>query len=436
TTIIDGGQTAPAVVFQTSETRASILSGFTVQHGGIFDYRVHVNGGIYLSGSSPTIRNNVLTQNNCWTIYSWSSAPLIENNEISATQDPGGHCSFGGGAGIYISGNLNNDTVSNNGTSPIILGNTIEKNVDSGREDAGGNGGAAIAVWGGSPVIMNNTLRNNSSPGGSGGAINVENGFGVAIVQNLIYGNSAGCGGGALAVQASTDLRTGIAALIANNTIVNNTSTADAGFTECIAISQIYPNPDAYGESSPTQIYINNIVSGSTSYPAVNCGWFEAPSESRQPTFQNNILYNAGGPFFGSFCVDVSNEYNNIAADPQFVSAGDFHLQKTSPAIDAGQNSVFQTLQNLTGMTLSTDFEGNPRPQDTKGQACIIDMGAYEYPSTQNVCSTTETLTSSPNPSTYGQSVTFTAQLSSASGVPTGDVQFSDGATVLGTEAI
>src|SRR5581483_8145685 len=149
TTIIDGGQTAPAVVFQTSETRASILSGFTVQHGGIFDYRVHVNGGIYLSGSSPTIRNNVLTQNNCWTIYSWSSAPLIENNEISATQDPGGHCSFGGGAGIYISGNLNNDTVSNNGTSPIILGNTIEKNVDSGREDAGGNGGAAIAVWGG-----------------------------------------------------------------------------------------------------------------------------------------------------------------------------------------------------------------------------------------------------------------------------------------------
>src|SRR5581483_1782450 len=81
-------------------------------------------------------------------------------------------------------------------------------------------------------------------------------------------------------------------------------------------------------------------------------------------------------------------------------------------------------------------FEGNPRPQDTKGQACIIDMGAYEYPGTQNVCSTTETLTSSPNPSTYGQSVTFTAQLSSASGVPTGDVQFSDGATVLGTEAI
>lgn len=50
---------------------------------------------------------------------------------------------------------------------------------------------------------------------------------------------------------------------------------------------------------------------------------------------------------------------------------------------------------------------------------------------------TTTTLISSLNPSTFGQAVTFTATVtSSASGLPTGMVQFSDGASVLGTAAL
>jgi len=441
-TIIDGGQKAPAVLFNTSETRASILSGFTIQHGGVFDYTVFVNGGIYLGNSSPTILNNILTQNNCWTIYSYWSAPLIQGNEISATQDPQGNCSFGGGAGIYISGNLNGSSMTNNGTSAIILGNTIENNVESGLEDAGGNGGAAIAVWGGSPVIMNNILRNNASPGGSGGAINLQSGQGVAVVQNLIYGNSAGCGGGALAVQTNTDPRTGISALIANNTIVDNvdsnTFPGGAGYSECINIAQIYPSPDSYGASNPAVMFINNIISGSTPYPAVNCSWFSAPSEADQPTFENNILRNAGGSFFGSYCVDVSDEDNNITSDPQFVSpsTGDYHLKSTSPAIDSGQNSVQQTFKTMTGLDFTKDFDGNPRVQDVTGKGCIIDMGVYEYPGTLSICGISETLTSSLNPATVGQNVTFTAQLSAATGTPTGTIQFLDGTNLLSTQTV
>ncbi|MBI3409431.1 MAG: Ig-like domain repeat protein [Planctomycetes bacterium] len=44
---------------------------------------------------------------------------------------------------------------------------------------------------------------------------------------------------------------------------------------------------------------------------------------------------------------------------------------------------------------------------------------------------TTTTVTSSINPSVFGQSVTFTATASSGAGVPTGSVTFSEGATVL-----
>src|SRR5262249_22972683 len=46
------------------------------------------------------------------------------------------------------------------------------------------------------------------------------------------------------------------------------------------------------------------------------------------------------------------------------------------------------------------------------------------------------TLVSSPNPSTQGQSVTFTATVTSTAGVPTGSVNFLDGATVLGSAAL
>jgi Bacterial Ig-like domain (group 3) len=50
--------------------------------------------------------------------------------------------------------------------------------------------------------------------------------------------------------------------------------------------------------------------------------------------------------------------------------------------------------------------------------------------------STTTALASSPNPSTYGQSVGFTAFVSSSSGTPTGTVIFRDGATTLGSSAL
>ncbi len=426
-TIIDGGQMAPAVTFMNGETSASTISGFTIQHGGSF---TAVPGGIYLYMTSPTILNNVITLSNCWDIYSNYSAPLIQNNTISATQDPNGDCSFGGGAAILVWGGLNGYN-SNGINSGVILGNTIENNVESGLEDAGGNGGAGIAVWGGTAIIMNNIIRNNASPGGSGGAINFVNSENTVIAQNLIYGNSAGCGGGAIATDS-------LGLYVFNNTIVDNVGSGNWGFSECAEIAQIYPSPDRYGYDNPSDIFINNIISGSTDYPSVNCSWFSAPSEANQPTFQNNILYNAGGPFFGSFCVDVSDEYNNIAADPQFVSAstGNYHLQSTSPAIDSGQNSVLQTFLTATGTAWTKDFDGNPRVQDATGKGCIIDMGAYEYPGNVSQCGVSETLISSLNPAMAGQNVTFTAQLTATSGTPTGDIQFLDGANLLSTQTV
>ena len=65
--------------------------------------------------------------------------------------------------------------------------------------------------------------------------------------------------------------------------------------------------------------------------------------------------------------------------------------------------------------------------------------GNVEIPVSSNfsiVNSTTTAITSSPNPSTYGELVTFTATVTAASGAPTGTVKFSNGITLIGSGAV
>jgi hypothetical protein len=61
---------------------------------------------------------------------------------------------------------------------------------------------------------------------------------------------------------------------------------------------------------------------------------------------------------------------HNLTADPKFVNAAasDFHLQATSPAINAG----------ATIGIVTTDFSGVSRPQGAE-----YDIGAHEYPGIQ-----------------------------------------------------
>ncbi|MEU5443275.1 Ig-like domain-containing protein, partial [Streptomyces griseofuscus] len=72
----------------------------------------------------------------------------------------------------------------------------------------------------------------------------------------------------------------------------------------------------------------------------------------------------------------------------------------------------------------STNFNPSTSPVDTQ---------------TVNKASTATTLTSTPNPSTFGQTVTLTATVTAVppgTGTPTGTVSFYDGATLLGTSTL
>jgi hypothetical protein len=84
---------------------------------------------------------------------------------------------------------------------------------------------------------------------------------------------------------------------------------------------------------------------------------------------------------------------------------------------------------NFTGF--SGDLTGTTNPQNLtmNGPKTVL----ANFVPNATPAATTTTLTSSLNPSTFGQSVTFTATVSSSSGVPIGLVTFMDGAASIGT---
>jgi len=422
-TIIDGMATPglATVSFHTGELRSSIISNFTIQNGGNTTFASTVyGGGVFVELAAPTILNNVIANNTDSGVFIEAGDALVQGNTISNTI-PSQTTSYSPfpGNGIVLFGAT---TVGGYANSTVI-GNTIENNTK------GSDFGGAIWIWGANgAVIQNNVIRNNVSSQGAVQMYNTEN---IIFSQNLVYNNSvsgdvaAGSGAGGLYFLVPNGGP--LYGIIAGNTIVNNTTSRSIG-----GGSQVYID----GWISKYS-FVNNILYGTGSFPALICGGVYAKN-SAPMLVENNDVFNPSGPAYDSSCANGAGSAGNISVDPLFNNPAnnDFHLKSGSPAIDVGNNQAL-TMLTPYGVNSSTDLDGNQRVQNVTGTPCaIIDIGAYEYPGAPDTCSYTETLKSSLNPSTVGQTVTFTAQLTSPLGIPTGDVQFSDGSTVLGAQLI
>jgi len=453
-TIIDGANHAFTATFQSGEGLTSVLSGFTIENGGM--PQIDVSSSLYtetggvgvLGAASPVIGGNVITHNICTGVFSAGGSPVVESNEISYTVNPPnppktGQCLYNpntgqlwGASPVYVS----YGTAGANTEPAQVVGNTIENNTLNDGNDATDCGGGIFAE---TPFfIFNNTIRNNSTDA-QGGGICITGTFGIAA-QNVIYGNHAGCSGGGVWLEGTFQGGYGPDLQLFVNNVVTGDSTGlnVCGQSQGGELDDPYPGGSEIAVVYPTQTELaNNIVAG-TSAPAAVYVYPNSTTLSplQNAVFDHNDLYNSGGPAFsgGGITGDPSGSYGNISADPRFAdSAGsDFHLTKGSPAIDAGNNSAIEQMAKL-GLSLGADFDGNPRIQDATGKGYpIVDMGPYEFPGADETKPTTILLTPSNYTPNAVTPLPITAKVISPNGTPTGPLTFYLNGKAFGTAQI
>jgi hypothetical protein len=338
TTIVDGGGVAPVAIFHTGEQPAAVLRGFTLQHGAAPTGGPGVGGGIRITGSSPTITGNVITQNTA--------------------------CSQG--SGVYVADGY-----------PVIQGNTISHNSTSCFKGLGGGGALAVSA-GGSPQIIGNVITGNSWKDGVSGML-VHTPGPVLLQGNVITGNRASGAAGGPALRVTIDpLYTTAGSAMVENLVTANLTTGATGGAEVSVFqgtaSLLLTNNTVAGNQAAGLTLENgaqghlevdgNLVDGSgTGQQAIVC---HLGDPSSTIVLHDDDSFGGTSPgFVGCPAQPVAN--GNLSADPHFVDAhhGNYHLAASSPAIDAGDPSA--------PLLPATDLDGAPRVQ---GRA--VDIGAYE----------------------------------------------------------
>jgi hypothetical protein len=384
TTIIDGnGATIMDRVFDVIGNVTVTFSGLTIRNG---DLAKANGGGINNASGSVAVTNCVVT-----------------NNKVDMDMADGG--------GIY-----------SNGVTLTITGSTISQN--SGGVFAGGGG---VAITGGTATITNSTISGNMAPGDKAGGI--LNDATLTITGSTISGNSAGA-------QAGGGLVNGFQNAAPTTTITNSTfsgNTAAGGGAIAVTKGSVNlnfvtisnntvsgTNADGGGilNSGGTVNVHNSLIAANTdqsdpnNFPDV-AGAFISQGNNLigDGTGATGFTSGSNGDQVGTATTELKAQLGPLQNNggPTFTQA----LLAGSPAINAASS---------TGAP-ATDQRGVAR--DAKP-----DIGAYELVQ----ANTMTTLTSTPNPSTSGQAVTFTATVTptgGATGTPAGTVNFLSGTTTL-----
>ncbi len=355
-------------------------------------------GGVINSAASDatmigcTFSGNASLQSNGGGLLNFQSSPEIIDCDFL------NNSAVGLGAAVY-----------NNESSPQLTNCTFINN------DTDSNGGGIANYFGSAPDISNCLFQDNSAV--NGGGIRNESSD-ATIVDCIFSGNAASHFGGAIAnalssptvIRCTFDANTaedgggGLVNATSSPTVTNcnfdgNTARFAGGVYNVLGSSPMITNCRFVGNMA-TAGEGGGMINDMSDPILVNCtfrlnnsGAFAGGAMANgasNPTVSNSILWNNSPneilDVMGSATmVSYSNVQGgwsgtgNIDANPLFIDG--CHLGAGSPCIDAADNTAVPD-----GIT--TDLDSNPRfandlgtPDTGNGECPIVDMGAYEFPS-------------------------------------------------------
>lgn len=299
--------------------------------------RSAAGGGIYVdngNGNAPVeiwgsqiVRNTASTAGVGWggglylqagNLAEWAvvTGNVFEHNTASTGSD-------GQGGGMYL-------------WQYATLSENVFRQNSAGEATSPGSGGA-LYMWevNGATLEANRFLNNTASESGSygyGGAIYGSARVAFTMTNNLLAGNDASAGDGLRL--ATWDPAYLVRGVLVNNTLADN----DAGTG----------GEGIWAGSYVSLTLTNNIIAGHA------VGVTNTTPSSSSISADTNVFWNTSDPIVGS---------NAIQQDPLLLPS--YHLSEGSPALDAG----------LTIPWLTTDLEGNPRPEPGGSD---YDIGAFE----------------------------------------------------------
>lgn len=352
-TVIDGSALfVPIFRSVQGETAATVLEGFTARGAQIGTSPGNVGAGMYLSGSSPTVRGCVFEDNAAYSgggVYASESDSRFEGCVFR-----GNSASWQGG-GLYL-----------NRGHVVLAGCSLEAN----HADVGGGGLIGRGVASSTLAVRDSVLLGNTSDGPGGGMAKWD--VYPLTVERTRFLSNTGTGGGALFVNGGGTVR------------------------DCVFGSNTSTNSQGGGLDNWSGG--NVVLTGSTFYDNAGFDVWTHPTSVAQVT--NCILWSTVPATSGPASIAYSDVIGgggsgtNLDADPLFVDPwgpdgmlgtldDDVRLSEDSPCIDAGDTRVPAGLAPAAQDPV--DVAGRPRATDGPAASTgigvlglTVDLGAHE----------------------------------------------------------